>query len=106
MSAGAHASRRAELVARLDRDRIAVAESFAAVRGRMKIAEAVVDAARRVNRHRVLVGTLAAFAVVAPLAARTWLRRAAWMLPLVIEGIRLARKTRETRREEPLPGDD
>ena len=88
------ALRRAELVARMDQDRESVADAFTSLQGRMKVTEALVGVVRRANRHRVLTGTIAVLAIVAPFAARTWLKRAAWFLPLAIEGIRLARGER------------
>lgn len=84
---------------RLDRDREAVAEAFGAVRGRMRVAETLVGAVQRASRHRVLGGVLAAAAIIAPLAARTWLKRAAWLLPLALGAIRLLRQTRDERDE-------
>ncbi len=90
-----YAERRAELIERLDRDRAAVAEAYVALQGRMKVAETVVGAARTAKKHRVLAGALALAAIVAPFTARTWLKRAAWLIPLAIEGIRIARRTRD-----------
>jgi len=91
------AEQRAQLIERLDRDREAVAEAFTAVRGRLKVAEKVVGVVQGANRHRALSGVLAALAVVSPFFARTWMKRAGWLLPLVIEGIRLVRKRRDDR---------
>ena len=94
-TSASHAQRRVELIERLDRDRVAVAEAYTALQGRMKVAETVVGAARTAKKHRVLAGALALAAVVAPLTARTWLKRAAWFIPLAIEGIRIVRRMRE-----------
>jgi hypothetical protein len=95
------AQRRAELVIRTDRDREAVADAFTSLQGRMKVAEALVSVVRRANRHRVLAGTIAVFAILAPFTARKWLKRAAWFLPRAFEGMRLARGARDARRDEP-----
>ena len=91
------AQRRAHLIERMDRDREAVAEAFTAVRGRLKVAENVVSAVQRANRHRTLTGTLAVLAIVGPFFARKWMKRAGWFLPLIIEGIRLVRNRRGDR---------
>lgn len=92
---GSYAQRRAELTARMDLDRAAVAEAFTGVQDRSKMVEIVVGVVRRANQHRALAGTLTVLAIVAPFAARTWLKRAAWFLPLAIEGIRLVRGARD-----------
>jgi hypothetical protein len=96
--ADSRARARADLLARVAADRAAVADAFSAVRGRLKTAEAVVSVVRRANRDRALTGALAVLAIVAPFAARSWLKRAAWILPLVVEGMRLARSPRDDRR--------
>ena len=98
---GSYAQRRADLIVRMDQDREAVADAFTSLQGRMKVAEVLVSVVRTATRHRVLAGTLAVLALVAPLAARTWLKRAAWLLPLAIEGLRLMRGVRDARRDEP-----
>ncbi|HET6348588.1 MAG TPA: hypothetical protein VFH88_05830 [Candidatus Krumholzibacteria bacterium] len=85
------ALQRAALVARSDRNRTEVAGLFGDIRHRLAIAETVVDVARRVRRNRSLVGAITVFTLLAPITARAWLRRAVWMVPLIVEGIRLAR---------------
>ena len=92
---GDYAARRAELVARSDLERAAVADVFVELRGRLSVAETVVAAVRRVHRHRALIGALAIVAVVAPRTARKWIRGAAWAIPLVTEGVRLTRSPRD-----------
>jgi hypothetical protein len=92
------ARRRAELVERMDSDREAVAEAFGVVRKRLKIAETLVSTVQRAGQHRVLSGVLAVAAIVAPMAARTWLKRTAWFLPLAIAALRFLR-TRDDRAE-------
>ncbi|HEX5133710.1 MAG TPA: hypothetical protein VFX92_14645 [Candidatus Krumholzibacteria bacterium] len=82
------AERREALVARCARER---AELDAIVDGlghKLALAEAVVTAARRVDRHRGLVGAAGMLMLVAPAAARTWIRSATWVVPLAVEGYR------------------
>lgn len=86
-----YSARRAELVARLERDRAGVADAFGAVQGKLRVAEALVGAVQNANRYRTLTGALAVMAVLSPVFARTWLRRAAWLIPVAIEAIRLTR---------------
>lgn len=105
-SAPDHAQRRAELIARLDRDRAAVAEAYTALQGQMRVAETVVGAARTAKKHRALAGALALAAVVAPFAARTWLKRAAWLLPLVMGGIRIVRRMHDQDRDRDDDNED
>ena len=108
MSTHVHSAalRRAELMARMDEDRESVADAFTSLQGRMKVAETLVGVVRGANRHRVLTGTIAVLAIVAPFAARTWLKRAAWFLPLAIEGIRLgAQRARRPSRRRRLTRD-
>jgi len=83
-----------ELVARLDRDRAAVADAFGAVQGKLRVAEVLVGVVQNANRHRTVTSALAAMAVFSPVFARTWLKRAAWMIPIAIEAVRLARNAR------------
>ena len=99
-SAQSYAQRREELIARLDRDRAAVAGAYTALQRQMRVAETVVGAARTAKKHRGLAVALALAAIVAPFTARTWLKRAAWLIPLAIQGIRMARRTRD-RDDEP-----
>ena len=95
------AQRRTELLDRIEQDREAVAEAFATIRRRTQLAETVLGTAKRAGRHRVLTGFLAVAAILAPLAARSWLKRAAWILPLVLEAIRVVRRRRDDDRDPP-----
>ncbi len=95
------AARRAALIARSDEERVALSAAFGGIERRFTIAEMLVSTARRMNRHRALAGAVAAGAIVAPLTAKTWLKRATWILPLAIEGYRLVRALDARRRTEP-----
>jgi hypothetical protein len=92
------AQRRMALVARADQDRAALVESFSGIQRRLVVAETVVSTVRRMRRNRALLGAIAVFGIVAPLAARKWIRRASFFLPLVIGGVRLAREHRASGR--------
>jgi hypothetical protein len=91
------AQRRAELIARSNRDREAVAEAFGGLARRLSVAETLVRAVRQAKRHKALLGTLAVLGILAPLTARSWLRRASWILPLAIEAFRIARRGKSER---------
>jgi hypothetical protein len=65
------------------------------------VADALVETARRVHRHRFLVVGFAAGMVLAPVAALKWLRRAMLLAPLVLEGYQLVRALGGARRAPP-----
>ena len=91
------AGRRRALIDRSDRDRAALAATFRSLERQLAVADVIVSTVRRVNRHRALVGAAAAVLILAPLAARTWVRRAMWVLPIIIEGYRAAKGFRDAR---------
>ena len=100
------AARRKDLIARTDRQREELAGMFGAIGNRLGVVEAVVAGARQLHRHRFLAGAAGVFVLLAPVAARTWLRRAFWLVPLAIEGYRLAKSSRASRRAStPANGD-
>ena len=88
------AGRRAVLIDRSDRDRAVLAAAVGSLERQLAVADVIVATVRRVHRHRALVGAVAALLILAPLAARTWVRRAMWVLPLVIEGYRAVKSLR------------
>jgi hypothetical protein len=83
--------RRLAIIASCDADRMAVADSFGEIQHELRIADRVVSAAQRFSRNKVLVGVLAVGLVAAPILARKWIRRAAWWLPVIIQGYRTIR---------------
>jgi hypothetical protein len=89
------ARRRAQLVDRVNRDRSGLADEFDALHRRMRVAEVLVGVARHASRQKTLTGAIAVLSIVAPFTTRTWLKRAAWFLPLALEGVRLARRTHQ-----------
>ena len=91
------ANRRAALVAESDQNRAAVAESFGAIERRLAVAELVVATARRIHRHRAVIGAVAAWLIIAPRSARSWIGRASALMPFVIEGVRLFRSRQQDR---------
>jgi hypothetical protein len=96
MSAGAGtpSERRMALVAQSQENRAAMGAAFDDLERRFAVAERVVSVARGIGRHRAAVGAAALFTVFAPRSARTWVRRAFALLPLVIAGYRLVRSLR------------
>ena len=100
------AVRRRDLVARSDENRAALGVVFNGLERRFGIAEVVVSIARRIHRHRFLVGAVAVFLLAAPGGARTWIRRARGWLPLVVEGYRLFRSRDEKRGASPIDATD
>lgn len=85
------AERRQALVQRSDQERAELATIFGGLERKLAIVDTVVATARRLNRHRLLVGAAGAFLVLAPLAARSWIRRAVSLVPLALEGYRLVK---------------
>lgn len=92
------ALRRQELVARSDAQRDAVGSTFSEIERRLRFVEAGFSLARRVQRHRVLLGAFTIWSVVAPAAAKLWVRRLGWWIPLGLEGFKLAKMFAGTRR--------
>ncbi len=93
------AARRLELVAQSDHNRAALSATVSHLEHQLALAELVVSIARRVHRHRVIIGTAIAWFVVAPRTARSWLARASVLLPWVIQGYRLF-KSRDAARAD------
>ena len=85
------ADRRLALVARSDAERRALGATFSDIERRLFLVEVGYQAVRRVHRHRALLGAVTIWSAVAPVAARLWIRRLGWWLPMGIEGLRLAR---------------
>jgi hypothetical protein len=85
------ALRRQELVARSDAQRDAVGATFSDIERRLGFVEIGLSMARRVHRHRALLGAFTIWSVVAPAAAKLWVRRLGWWVPLGIEGFKLAK---------------
>lgn len=97
------AERRKALVARSDRERAELAALFGGIENRMWLVDTVVAGARRVGRNRFLVGAAGVLLVLAPIAARSWLRRAVWLLPVVIEGYRAVKSRGAAARNAGAP---
>lgn len=91
------ALRRRELVALSDAQRDAVGATFSDIERRLGFVEIGLAMARRVHRHRALLGAFTIWSVVAPAAAKLWVRRLGWWIPLGIEGFKLARTFARTR---------
>jgi len=83
--------RRLELVARSDAQRNAVGAATGLVDSPRHRGEIGLSMARRVHRHRALLGAFTIWSVVAPAAAKLWVRRLGWWIPLGIEGFKLAK---------------
>jgi len=86
------AERRKALIAGSDQARGEFAAIFGRIENSLWVADAVVAGARRLQRHRILVGVAV---LVVPFAFRKWIRRAIWLLPLAIEGYRTVKAHRE-----------
>jgi hypothetical protein len=100
MSAGTNtlAERRKALIDRSDQERTELTSIVGGLEKKLAVVETVVAAARRVQRHRLLLGAAGVFMVLAPLAARSRIRRVLWLAPLALEGFRLVRSFGESRR--------
>jgi hypothetical protein len=96
------AARREALVVRSDQERAALMATFGGIERRFALAETVVAAARRLSRHRILVGAAGVVMLVAPFAFRSWIRRVMWLAPLAVEGYRTVRAHADARRGSPV----
>ena len=90
--------RRLAIVAECEQDRTDVANAFGAIQRELHVADRVIAVAQRVRVNRVMVGAMAAGLVLAPVLARKWIRRAAWWLPVIIEGYRTIRQSSRPKR--------
>ena len=99
MSAGTNslAERRKALVDRSDQKRAELAAIVGGLERKLAVVDMVVVTARRLHRHRTLMGAAGVFLILAPLAARNWMRRVLWLAPLALEGFRAARAFGESR---------
>jgi len=95
---GTPAERRKALIDRSDRERAELAAIFGGIESKLAVVETVVATARRVHRHRLLVGAAGVFVILAPLAARSWIRRVLWLAPVALEGFRVVKAFGESRR--------
>lgn len=92
------AARRKALIERCDRERAELAALLGGIEDRFALVDTVVTGARRLSRHRLVVGAAGVFMLVAPVVARTWVRRALWLLPVVLEGYRAVKSRAGDRR--------
>jgi hypothetical protein len=96
------ADRRLALIARSDLDRAALGAELSGIQRKVAFLESGIAFAQRVQRHRVFLGLATVWSVVAPVAARTWIGRLSWGLPLAIEGLRAAKSFAGARRARKL----
>jgi hypothetical protein len=92
------AARRTDLIARSDQERSALGDAFSGIARKAVFLDAGLAAAQRVHRHRVILGMITVWSVLAPLSAKLWIGRLSWGLPLAIEGFRLAKSFAGARR--------
>jgi hypothetical protein len=90
--------RRLALVAACDQDRLDVAEEFGSLQRELHMADKIVRIAQRFNRNKVVIGALAVGLIAVPALTRKWIRRAAWWLPIAIQGYRIIRDASGERR--------
>ena len=83
------AARRQELVARADRERRSLAVAGGTVERKLAIVDVGFAAARRIHRHRAVLGAVAVWSVLAPTSARRWIGRLGWWVPLGLEAVRM-----------------
>ena len=95
------AERRKTLLARSDQNRAELAAIFGGLERKFTVAETVVAAARGLSRHRVLFGAAGLSLILVPLAAKTWMRRVMWLVPLALQVYRTVKTHREERRASP-----
>lgn len=85
------AVRRTDLIARSDQERSALGETFGSLERKAAFLETGLAMAQRVHRHRVLLGLVTVWSVLAPVTARLWIGRLSWGLPLAVEAFRLGK---------------
>jgi YqjK-like protein len=94
--------RRLAIVAGCERDREQLAQAFGGIQRELHVADRVIAIARRLSRHRAILGVVAAGLILTPVLARKWVRRASLWLPIAIEGYRIVKSVggkRHRRRE-------
>ena len=91
--------RRLAIVAVCDQDRADVAQAFGGIQRELHVADRVVAFVQRIHGNRAVMGIAAAGLVLAPVFARKWIRRAAWWLPVAIQGYKIIQSSRTKRRQ-------
>ena len=91
------AVRRQALVARCDQERDELIGIAGEIANKLSLADSLVVAARRLHRHRGLVGAAGAFLIFGPQGARNWLRGAISLVPMALAGYRRV----DSRRKRP-----
>lgn len=97
------AERRKALIARSDQQRAELTMVFGGIERRFVAMEVVAAGARRLYRHRVLIGAVGTFVVLGPAATRSWFRKALWVAPLALKGYRRMKARADARREDDSP---
>lgn len=92
--------RRLAIVAACDQDRAEVAQAFGGIQRELHVADRVVAFVQRINGNRAVMGIAAVGLVLAPVFARKWIRRAAWWLPVAIQGYRIIRQSSQSKRRK------
>jgi hypothetical protein len=92
--------RRLALVASCDQDRTDVAQAFGGIQRELHVADRVIAVAQGIKANRVVMGAVAAGLVLAPVFARKWIRRAAWWLPVAIQGYKIIRQSSQHKKRE------
>jgi hypothetical protein len=85
--------RRLAIVAACDQDRADVAQAFGCIQRELHVADRVIAVAQGIKANRVVMGAVAAGLVLAPVFARKWIRRAAWWLPVAIQGYKIIKQS-------------
>ncbi len=92
--------RRLAIVAACEQDRNDVARAFGGIQRELHVADRVIAFVQRARDNRVVVGLVAAGLVLAPVLARKWIRRAAWWLPIAIQGYRIIRQSSQHKKRK------
>jgi hypothetical protein len=74
-----------------------MAATFEGIERELAAADVVFTAARRAQRHPAFAIAGSVLTALAPLAARTVVRRALWIVPLAIAGYRVVKALRRGR---------
>jgi hypothetical protein len=93
--------RRKALLARSEENRAELGVIVGGLERKFAVADAVVAAARKLSRYRGLIGAAGLFLILKPVAARKWVRRATWLLPLALQAFRMFKGHDEEPRARP-----
>jgi hypothetical protein len=92
--------RRLAIVAACEQDRADVADAFGGIQRELHVADKIVSLAQRLKGNPAVIAVMVGGLIFTPVLARKWIRRAAWWLPIAIQGYRIIQQSRGRRRRD------